>query len=504
MVYKTPFSGLVQAYTLECNFNTGRVVNCVPMASRDSGRATPPPPGTSNPELSSIPKYNPEIYEESGKAMAISILDLTEINPWTRLTCSACKNIKGVKEWLRKFIRHSEEQLSHKTPTKSPKHGGAFCHAHANSTTITSPVRALRSGSGSTRRARTFSATSIGGNNTSTPQNVQYFNNSSSRAGANSSKKMSRGVGPGSPGSYRPVSKIARKNSLNQQQSQTPSNFRHELASLSNVGNNVSNESCIRPKLSRSKSLTGLVSPSLESNPKPNKKLMNSKEGNIKAAARKNLNLSNENNSNTKLEAARPRSNSKSRAAKPTRQQRSPVNKQPPTMKWSHNGTLITQSLPPPQVKKTANSSKSRSQSANQKKRKLTSLDKANSASSLNLSETQGKGSNSLPNQTKNTIRKSFNDKSTTFSQTSLINRRATSSIDVEKQILNLTGDTSSESSVLGSTYVSSQGRINSISSTISSGIGSDSSFSNITETLTTKPVAPSKKRRIKRKKPVL
>merc|ERR1719266_2156377 len=91
-------TGLVQAYTLECNFNTGRVVNSVPMASRDSGRATPPPPGTSNPEHSSIPKYTPDIYEEAGKAMAISILDLTEINPWTRLTCSACKNIKGVKK----------------------------------------------------------------------------------------------------------------------------------------------------------------------------------------------------------------------------------------------------------------------------------------------------------------------------------------------------------------------------------------------------------------------
>jgi hypothetical protein len=32
------------------------------------------------------PKYTPEIYEDAGKALATSILDLTESNPWTRLT----------------------------------------------------------------------------------------------------------------------------------------------------------------------------------------------------------------------------------------------------------------------------------------------------------------------------------------------------------------------------------------------------------------------------------
>ena len=496
-------TGLVQSYTLECNFNTGRVVNCVPMASRDSGRATPPPPGTSNPELSSIPKYNPEIYEESGKAMAISILDLTEVNPWTRLTCSACKNIKGVKEWLRKFIRHSEEQQNHKTPTKSPKNGGIGNHLHATSNTITSPTRSLRSGSASHRRARTFSATSLGGNNANGSQNHSFSVGGGSRASGNAGKKMSRGSGPGSPGSYRPVSKIARKNSLTQQQSQTPANFRHDQTSLPNVGNNLPNDGTIRPKLSRSKSLTGLISPPLEQiTSKPNKKSIHSKDGTKKPQSKKVLNTSTD-SSNSKSEASRPRQHSKARIVKPTRQQRSPINKQLPTMKWSHNGTLITQSLPPPQIKKTANSNKTRSHSANQKKRKLTNLDKANSISSLNLGEALSKGQSSLTNQTKNTIRKTSIDNTSTFPQTPLISQRPNSSIDVEKQILSLTADSGSESSVLGSTYVSSQGRVASISSSISSGIGTNSSFSNISQTVTSKTVAPSKKRRIKRKKAI-
>ena len=46
------------SYTLECNYNCGRTVNCLPPATCDNGCATPPPlPGFP-------PKYTPEIYEE--------------------------------------------------------------------------------------------------------------------------------------------------------------------------------------------------------------------------------------------------------------------------------------------------------------------------------------------------------------------------------------------------------------------------------------------------------
>jgi hypothetical protein len=48
-VYKS--TGLIHSYTLECNFNTGRMVNGVPMASRDAGRATPPPPPHPLPQM---------------------------------------------------------------------------------------------------------------------------------------------------------------------------------------------------------------------------------------------------------------------------------------------------------------------------------------------------------------------------------------------------------------------------------------------------------------------
>lgn len=106
-VYKA--TGLPYCYTLECNFNTGRFTNCLPMASRDLGRASPPP------TFDVPPKYGPQIYEETGKSLAISILDLTESNPWTRMTCSSCKNLKGVRAWIRSYIKNAETEAAAKS-----------------------------------------------------------------------------------------------------------------------------------------------------------------------------------------------------------------------------------------------------------------------------------------------------------------------------------------------------------------------------------------------------
>lgn len=101
-------TGITYCYTLECNFNTGRFTNSIPAASRDLGRATPPP------VYDIPPKYNPAHYEETGKSLAISILDLTESNPWTRLTCSPSKNLKGVRTWIRNYLKNSEIEAANK------------------------------------------------------------------------------------------------------------------------------------------------------------------------------------------------------------------------------------------------------------------------------------------------------------------------------------------------------------------------------------------------------
>lgn len=191
-------TGLLYSYTMECNFNTGRLVNGIPMASRDCGRATPPP------KYDHPPKYDPDLYEDSGKAMAIAILDLTESNPWTRLTCSAHKNLRGVREWLKKYIKaKAEEEL-------------AKANSSPSKTNLASPAtnRALRSSNA--RRVRTFSASS-------NP----------------AKKKKGPKPPPSSPESYRPVNKIPRKNSIQQQPPMSPRG-RKAMISASNVSRSAS------------------------------------------------------------------------------------------------------------------------------------------------------------------------------------------------------------------------------------------------------------------------
>lgn len=91
--------GIIQSYTLECNYNMGRMVNPVPPAYGDDGRATPPP-------IAGFPlRYTQAHYEEVGRALAISALDFTEGNPWSRLALSEHCHMHGLREWVRRYLR---------------------------------------------------------------------------------------------------------------------------------------------------------------------------------------------------------------------------------------------------------------------------------------------------------------------------------------------------------------------------------------------------------------
>lgn len=103
-IYKA--TGIVHCYTLECNYNCGRTVNCLPPATCDSGRATPPPaPGFP-------PKYTQEIYEEVGRALAVAVLDMNNSNPWTRLPLSEFSSLDSVRNWVKRFIKSSKNAPS--------------------------------------------------------------------------------------------------------------------------------------------------------------------------------------------------------------------------------------------------------------------------------------------------------------------------------------------------------------------------------------------------------
>ncbi|KAI8787445.1 cytosolic carboxypeptidase-like protein 5 isoform X1 [Biomphalaria glabrata] len=96
-VYKA--IGLIHSFTLECNYNTGRMVNPVPPASNDNGRATPPP------QAGFPPKYTQAHYEDVGKAMAVAALDMIDLNPWSRIVNSEHGNLFNVREAVRRYLR---------------------------------------------------------------------------------------------------------------------------------------------------------------------------------------------------------------------------------------------------------------------------------------------------------------------------------------------------------------------------------------------------------------
>ncbi|XP_039283758.1 cytosolic carboxypeptidase-like protein 5 [Nilaparvata lugens] len=88
-------TGLIRSYTLECNYNTGRLVNILPPPARVENLKR------RNNLLLVPPKYTPVIFEEVGRALCSSILDLTGSNPHSRLANSDFRNLSGVREALK-------------------------------------------------------------------------------------------------------------------------------------------------------------------------------------------------------------------------------------------------------------------------------------------------------------------------------------------------------------------------------------------------------------------
>jgi hypothetical protein len=75
-------SGLPRCYTLECNFNTGKVINNI----ESSGLPEPNECDNSHPMYSkSIVEYSIGIYEDVGRAIAVSMLDNILKNPFSRV-----------------------------------------------------------------------------------------------------------------------------------------------------------------------------------------------------------------------------------------------------------------------------------------------------------------------------------------------------------------------------------------------------------------------------------
>ncbi|KAL5292158.1 AGBL5 family protein [Megaselia abdita] len=92
-------AGLIKSYTLEGNYNTGRYINILPpIGSNTQKKIT---------TISTPPKYNPNSFEEVGKALGTSILDMTNSNTLSRLQNSEYRTLQGLRISLRNDIERA-------------------------------------------------------------------------------------------------------------------------------------------------------------------------------------------------------------------------------------------------------------------------------------------------------------------------------------------------------------------------------------------------------------
>ncbi|XP_064104893.1 cytosolic carboxypeptidase-like protein 5 [Macrobrachium nipponense] len=105
-------TGLLRSYTLECNYNTGRTYNPTPPSPLDHRKN---PQGS----LPTPPKYNPSVFEDCGRQLGVSLLDLVGGGcNWSRIPQSQYGNLAGVRAWLHHFLTSSA--LSPRTQTTTP------------------------------------------------------------------------------------------------------------------------------------------------------------------------------------------------------------------------------------------------------------------------------------------------------------------------------------------------------------------------------------------------
>ena len=148
-------TGVMRCYTLECNYNSGKVLNVIPQATIQSNvqstngktrkkksadsLAKPKQQLPSKPTRSPSPernlgaiaespqsiKYEPLVWRDVGKACAIALLDLVKENPWSRVERSPYKSLTGVKMHVQHTLRTQRAKQKQKDSARRAKRSAA-------------------------------------------------------------------------------------------------------------------------------------------------------------------------------------------------------------------------------------------------------------------------------------------------------------------------------------------------------------------------------------------
>ena len=102
-IYKA--TGLINCYTLECHYQTGKRINFLtPKLNINSGTVEHETEVTDrNSKMYKdmrTPNYNVDIFEEIGQSICIALLEWSNYNPITRMATSHYKNLESVRREL--------------------------------------------------------------------------------------------------------------------------------------------------------------------------------------------------------------------------------------------------------------------------------------------------------------------------------------------------------------------------------------------------------------------
>ncbi|VDH95472.1 Hypothetical predicted protein [Mytilus galloprovincialis] len=155
------------------------MVNPVPPAHGDEGRATPPPMAgfpkytkqmvllkSSKPPMA--PKYTQAHFEEVGKALAVAALDYVDHNPWSRISQSEHNSLSGVRDSVKRYLR------SMRGGPRIPRNPQrSFIRNNSNSSTSQTNSRVSRQNSTDSNQNSRFSRFSGNESSSSAPPKYQ-------------------------------------------------------------------------------------------------------------------------------------------------------------------------------------------------------------------------------------------------------------------------------------------------------------------------------------------
>jgi hypothetical protein len=102
-IYKA--TGLINCYTLECHYQTGKRINVLtPKLNIKTSSTEPESPATDRNSAHyrglPLPNYTVDLFEDVGITVCIALLEWNNINPVSRMNTSHYKNAESVRKEL--------------------------------------------------------------------------------------------------------------------------------------------------------------------------------------------------------------------------------------------------------------------------------------------------------------------------------------------------------------------------------------------------------------------